>query len=115
MTKPDFPVFDADNHLYESPDVITKYLPRRHARDIQFVDVRGRARISVKGHITDYMPNPTSRRSPLPGAHVAYYRADNPEGKSMRELSGEPIDCLPGFREPVPRSSCSTSSACTGP
>jgi predicted TIM-barrel fold metal-dependent hydrolase len=96
-------VFDADNHLYESPDVITKYLPRRHARDIQFVDVRGRARISVKGHITDYMPNPTFEKVAAPGAHVAYYRADNPEGKSMRELSGEPIDCLPGFREPGPR------------
>jgi predicted TIM-barrel fold metal-dependent hydrolase len=34
---------------------------------------------------------------------VACYRADNPEGKSLREMSGEPIDCAPGFREPAPR------------
>lgn len=26
--KLDFPVFDADNHLYETTDALTKYLPR---------------------------------------------------------------------------------------
>ena len=23
----DFPIFDADNHFYETPDALTKYLP----------------------------------------------------------------------------------------
>ncbi|MHB8466878.1 MAG: amidohydrolase family protein [Acidimicrobiales bacterium] len=103
MSKPEYGVFDADNHLYESPTVITEYLPRQYRRDIQFVEVHGHTRISVKGHITEYMPNPTFERVAAPGAHMAYYRADNPEGKTLRELTGEPIDCRPAFREPAPR------------
>jgi predicted TIM-barrel fold metal-dependent hydrolase len=103
MHEPQFDVFDADNHLYESPEVITDYLPRRYARDIQFVEVRGRARIAVRGHITEYMPNPTFDRVAAPGSHSAFYRGDNPEGKTLRELAGDPIDCRPAFREPGPR------------
>ena len=25
-----FPVFDADNHMYETDDALTKFLPREH-------------------------------------------------------------------------------------
>ena len=103
MREPGFPVFDADNHLYESPDVLREYLPPQYRRDIQFVEVRGRARVAVKGQITDYMPNPTFERVAAPGAHVEYYRGTNTEGRTMREMSGQPIDCPPGFREPEPR------------
>lgn len=103
MRRPDYGVFDADNHLYESPSVITEYLPRRYERDIQFVQLKGRARIAVKGRITEYMPNPTFEQVAAPGAHMPYYSGKNPEGKTLRELTGEPIDCLPAFREPAPR------------
>jgi len=103
MPDPGFPVFDADNHLYESPEMLTEYIPRQYARDIQFVQVRGRARIAVKGKITDYMPNPTFEKVAAPGAHVDFYRGTNTEGKSLREMSGQAIDCIPAFREPAPR------------
>ena len=103
MPDPGFPVFDADNHLYESPEMLTEYLPKQYARDIQFVQVRGRARIAVKGKITDYMPNPTFEKVAPPGAHVDFYRGTNTEGKSLREMSGQAIDCIPAFREPAPR------------
>jgi len=97
-----FPVFDADNHLYESPNWL-EYLPQRHARDIQFVEVRGRKRLAMKGRLTEFIPNPTFDRVARPGAHVPFYSANNPEGLSLRELSGEPIDCIPAFREPGAR------------
>jgi predicted TIM-barrel fold metal-dependent hydrolase len=103
MARPTYGVFDADNHLYESPEVVTDYLPRQYRRDVQFVQVRGRTRIAIKGHITEYMPNPTFERVARPGAHTAYYRADNLEGRTLREMTGEPIDCEPAFREPAPR------------
>jgi predicted TIM-barrel fold metal-dependent hydrolase len=103
MHGPDFSVFDADNHLYESPDVLVDYLPKQHRRDIQFVEVHGRKRVAVKGRITEYMPNPTFDRVAAPGAHVDFYRGTNTEGRSLREMSGQPIDCLPAFREPAPR------------
>jgi hypothetical protein len=103
MHGPDFSVFDADNHLYESPDVLVDYLPKQHRRDIQFVEVHGRKRVAVKGRITEYLPNPTFDRVAAPGAHVDFYRGTNTEGRSLREMSGQPIDCLPAFREPAPR------------
>jgi len=103
MAATEYRVFDADNHLYESPAVITDYIPREFSRDIRFVEVRGRTRIAVKGRITDFMPNPTFERVAAPGAHVAYFKADNLAGRTMREMTGQPIDCLPAFREPGPR------------
>ncbi|MEY2424562.1 MAG: hypothetical protein QOI61_134, partial [Actinomycetota bacterium] len=27
----DFPVFDVDNHMYETTDALTKYLPEKYA------------------------------------------------------------------------------------
>ena len=34
-----FPVFDADNHLYETRDALTKYLPENRRGAIDFVEV----------------------------------------------------------------------------
>ena len=102
MAGPGFPVFDADNHLYESPAWLD-YLPKRYARDIQFVEVRGRTRLAMKGKLTEFIPNPTFDRVARPGAHVPFYSGNNPDGLSLREMSGQPIDCIPAYREPGAR------------
>jgi predicted TIM-barrel fold metal-dependent hydrolase len=99
----DFPVFDADNHLYETQDAFTRHLPDRYRNAIQYVEVKGRTKIAIRGQISDYIPNPTFDVVARPGAQEDYFRNGNPEGKSYRELIGEPIRCLPGFREPGPR------------
>jgi predicted TIM-barrel fold metal-dependent hydrolase len=99
----DFPVFDADNHMYETREALTKFLPDNYARVIDFVEVRGRTKIAVKGRISDYIPNPTFDRVAAPGAQEEYFRVGNPEGKSRREIMGRAIDALPAFREPGPR------------
>jgi predicted TIM-barrel fold metal-dependent hydrolase len=103
MARPGYGVFDADNHLYEAPEVITEYLPKQYRRDIQFVEIKGRRRIAVKGQITEFMPNPTFDKVAAPGSHMAYYSGNNPEGLSLREMAGDPIDCQPEFRAPGPR------------
>ena len=54
-----FPVFDADNHMYEPQEALTKYLPENRKRVIDYVEVRGRTKIVVRGHISEYIPNPT--------------------------------------------------------
>jgi predicted TIM-barrel fold metal-dependent hydrolase len=97
------PVFDADNHLYETQDALTKFLPAPYKGVIDYVDVRGRTKIVVKGKISDYIPNPTFEVVARPGAQEDYYRKGNPEGKSRREIFGEPMRCIPAFREPAPR------------
>ncbi|MGD0311553.1 MAG: amidohydrolase family protein [Acidimicrobiales bacterium] len=99
----DFPVFDADNHMYETRDALTKFLPERYARAIDYVDIHGRTKIMIRGQVSEYIPNPTFDVVAAPGAQEEYFRNGNPEGKSYRELVGDPIRCLPAFREPAPR------------
>jgi predicted TIM-barrel fold metal-dependent hydrolase len=99
----DTPVFDADNHLYETRDSLTKFLPDRYRRVIDYVDVRGRTKIVVRGQISEYIPNPTFEVVARPGAQEEYFRKGNPEGKSRREIFGEPMRSIPAFREPAPR------------
>jgi predicted TIM-barrel fold metal-dependent hydrolase len=94
-----FPVFDADNHLYETRDALTKYLPESHKNAIDYVDVHGRTKIVVRGQISDYIPNPTFDRVGRPGAQEEYFKEGNPDGKSYREIIGRGIDCPPAFRE----------------
>jgi predicted TIM-barrel fold metal-dependent hydrolase len=98
-----FPVFDADNHLYETRDALTKYLPEQYKGAIDYVDVHGRTKIVVRGQISDYIPNPTFDRIGKPGAQEEYFKVGNPDGKSYREIIGRGIDCPPAFREAGPR------------
>src|SRR6478735_404330 len=99
----DFPVFDADNHLYETKDAFTRHLPDKYKRAIDYVEVRGRTKIALRGQISDYIPNPTFDVVARPGAQEEYFRVGNPDGKSRREIFGEPMRAIPAFREPVPR------------
>jgi len=99
----DFEVFDADNHMYETRDALTKFLPKKYANVIDYVEVRGRTKIVVKGQISDYIPNPTFDVIAKPGAQEVYFRNGNPDGKSYREIVGEPMRAIPAFREPAPR------------
>jgi predicted TIM-barrel fold metal-dependent hydrolase len=98
-----FPVFDSDNHLYETRDAFTRHLPDRYRGAIDYVDVRGRTKIVIRGTISEYIPNPTFDVVARPGAQEEYFRVGNPEGKSYREVIGEPMRAIPAFREPAPR------------
>jgi predicted TIM-barrel fold metal-dependent hydrolase len=97
-----FPVFDADNHFYEPQEALTKFLPDNRKRAIDYVQVRGRTKIVVRGHISDYIPNPTFEVVARPGAQEEYFRHGS-GGKSYREMMGEPMKAIPAFREPAPR------------
>ncbi|MBL7502308.1 amidohydrolase [Frankia sp. CNm7] len=98
-----FPVFDADNHLYETRDAFTRHLPAPYASAIDYVEVKGRTKIAIRGQISDYIPNPTFDVVARPGAQEDYFRNGNPEGKSYREIFGKPMRSIPAFREPAPR------------
>jgi predicted TIM-barrel fold metal-dependent hydrolase len=99
----DFPVFDADNHLYETTDAFTKFLPKEYEGIVRYVELNGRTKIAVGGMISEYIPNPTFEVVAAPGAQEEYFRSGNPEGKSRREIMGKPIRSLPGFSSPEPR------------
>ena len=117
MSEPvvDFPIYDADNHMYETPEAFTKHLPPAYAGLIKYVQVKGRTKIAIKNVITDYIPNPTFEVVARPGAQEDYFRDGNPEGKSRREIMGEPMRSLGRVLRARNRASSSwTSWASTG-
>ena len=99
----DFPVFDADNHMYETTDAFTKFLPKEYEGLVKYVEVNGRTKIAIRNVISDYIPNPTFSVVGRPGAQAEYFKHGNPEGKSRRELMGEPIRSPESFFSPEPR------------
>ncbi|HZQ85529.1 MAG TPA: amidohydrolase family protein [Acidimicrobiales bacterium] len=101
--KHDFLIFDADNHLYETQDAFTKFLPDRYRGVIDYVEVRGRKKIVIRGQISEYIPNPTFDVVARPGAMEEYYRKGNPDGKDRRAIFGEPMKAIDAFREPAAR------------
>lgn len=105
MTERELPyqLFDADNHLYETKEALTKFLPERYKGAVQYVEVNGRTKIAIRGQISEYIPNPTFEVVARPGAMEEYFKHGNPEGKSRREIFGEPMRAIPAFREPAPR------------
>jgi predicted TIM-barrel fold metal-dependent hydrolase len=98
-----FPVYDADNHLYETEDALTRHLPSSHANLFRFVEITGRKKLVVRDTITEFIPNPTFEVVARPGAHMAYYAGENDDGKTLRELTGTPMRTVPAFRRPGPR------------
>ena len=88
-----FPVFDSDNHMYETEDAFTRHLPAEYRSAIRYVQVDGRTKIAIKGQISEYIPNPTFEVVAPPGAQEEYYRHGNPDGKTLREIFGKPIRC----------------------
>ena len=57
-----YETFDADNHLYENQDALTKFLPKEYEGAIKYVEVDGRTKLAIRDHISDYIPNPTFER-----------------------------------------------------
>jgi len=98
-----YPVYDADGHYYETMDTFRRHLPKKFHKDFQYVQVEGRTKLAINGHISDYIPNPTFEVVAAPGSHEIWFRGENSEGKSLRELTGDPLAFQPEFAEPESR------------
>ena len=98
MSNLPYPVYDADNHYYETADAFLRHMPAKYKNEFEYVEVRGRTKLAVGGKITNYIPNPTFEVVAAPGSHEKWYRAQNPEGLSLRELQGPPIKAPESFR-----------------
>jgi predicted TIM-barrel fold metal-dependent hydrolase len=86
-----YKVYDADNHIYEPEEAFLRYLPEKFQQDFYFVERNGRKKLVIGGMVSDFIPNPTFEVIAAPGSHVKWYRADNPEGLTIRELQGKPL------------------------
>ena len=106
--KLDFPVFDADNHFYETTDAFTRYLPAEYKDVLKYVEVKGRTKLAIKNRITEYIPNPTFNVVAPPGADELKYKLENPDSTTKpgdKPLVEPPrsIKAIPAFFEPEAR------------
>lgn len=62
-----FTTFDADNHLYETQDALTKFLPPEYQGIVKYVEVDGRKKLALRDKISEYIPNPTFNKVAVPG------------------------------------------------
>jgi len=66
----DAPIFDADQHMYESPEALTRYLPERCQRAAQFVRAISASRSASRPRGQGYPPSaPPSTATPATGTH----------------------------------------------
>jgi predicted TIM-barrel fold metal-dependent hydrolase len=91
MTAASYPIYDADRHFYEPPEAFLRHLPKQHRRAFQYVQVNGRTKLAIDGVLSDYIPNPGFEVVAAPGSHEKWYRGQNPQGLSLREMGGEPV------------------------
>jgi predicted TIM-barrel fold metal-dependent hydrolase len=104
----DFPVFDADNHFYETTDAFTRYLPAEYTGVLKYVQVNGRTKLAIKNRITEYIPNPTFNVVAPPGADELKYKLQNPDSVTKpgdKPLVAPPrsMPSIPAFFEPEAR------------
>lgn len=99
----DAPIFDADQHMYETVDALTKFLPERYRRAVQYAQIGRQTRIVINGYVTDFIPNPTFERVAAPGAHEKFFAGENTEGLTLREMQGPAIEAPRATRNPGDR------------
>jgi hypothetical protein len=97
------PIFDADQHMYETADSLTKYLPEKYSRAVQFAQIGRQTRIVINNRVNDFIPNPTFERVAAPGAHEKFFAGENTQGRTLREMQGPAIEAPAATRNPVDR------------
>ena len=90
MTTIDYRLFDADEHYYEPEDALTRHLDPKYRSAVRWVDMDGRRSLIIGGKLLQLIPNPTYDPVGRPGSLNSYFRAQNPEGRSLKEILGEP-------------------------
>jgi predicted TIM-barrel fold metal-dependent hydrolase len=81
---------DVDQHYCEPQDAFTRYLDPKFSRVIQWAEVRGRKQLLVGEKVVHAGIHPAHEFTPKPGTMSNYFRGGNTEGRSPREIMGEP-------------------------
>ena len=103
-----FTTFDADNHLYENQDALTKFLPPEYQGAIKYVDIEGRTKLAIKDRITNFIPNPTFAKVAVArwvGSrhHAGRRRVRHFTGKSLQRKKMVVMPGIDAFFDPEPR------------
>lgn len=75
-------IFDADQHRYETPDSLTKYLPEKYLRAVQFAQI---GRLTGSSSTTaSTTSSPTRPSSASPRKAHKFFAGENAEGLNER-------------------------------
>src|SRR6185295_2537401 len=100
MAKPDFGMFDADNHYYEATDAFTRYIDKdMRKRCMQWAEVAGKTRLLVGGEVNSFIPNPTFDPIAKPGSLQAFFKGQDKSGQDLKALFGELEPIRPEYRD----------------
>ena len=99
----DYRLFDADEHYYEPEDALTRHLDRKYRSAVRWVDMDGRRSLIIDGKLLQLIPNPTYDPVGRPGSLNSYFRAKNREGRSLKEILGEPQPIQPEYHDRTAR------------
>ena len=101
-----YPVFDADNHMYENRDALTKFLPARVRGDHQVRRHQGPDKAGHQGQITTTSRTRPSPRWPCPaGTVMDVSKGGRRTGGDFRH-EAQRVRAMPGldaFFDPEPR------------
>lgn len=97
-----FGISDADQHFYEAPDSVTRYLDPAFRHAFRWIEVDGRRQLLLNDKLYRLVPNPTYDPVSPPGSMQVYFRGQNTEGRSLKEIAGpmQPLDPSYRYREP---------------
>ena len=96
-------ISDADQHFYEAEDSVTRHLDPKYRSSFRWIESDGRKMLMLNDRLYRLIPNPTYDPVAAPGTMVEYFKANNPEGKTLKELVGDQIPLDPSFRYREPR------------
>jgi len=101
-----YETFDADNHMYENRDALTKFIPKEYEGIIKYVEVNGRTKVAIRDMISDYIPNPTFGRVAVPGGFGQDVTKGGDGSFKAGGVTGVRVQAMPGldaFFDPEPR------------
>src|SRR4029450_325247 len=101
-----YPTFDADNHMYENRDALTKFIPKEFDGVIKYVEINGRTKVAIKDKLSDYIPNPTFNVVAVPGGYARERGERGPSGGAgvdQRAMKPKIMPSIDAFFDPEPR------------
>src|SRR5271165_7273144 len=95
-------ISDADQHFYEAPDSVTRHLDPKYRGTFRWIEVDGRKQLLLNDRLYRLIPNPTYDPVSPPGSMEQYFRANNPEGRTLGQIAGpmQPLEPSYRYREP---------------
>ena len=82
----DYALCDADQHYYEAQDCLTRHLDKKYRSVVKWIQVEGRTLVMINGKQLTVVPNPTYDPVGAPGSLEVYFRAENHEGRALRDI-----------------------------